>query len=288
MYEQHWGLRKTPFGTDRDAESYFAGSSHHSALLKLRFLVDHRRGAGLLVGPSGAGKSRLLQALLPEDDANAAPVVRVVYPLMSPLELLCFIVRELGDGQPEIANIKADIMKVAGPMIVGGSMDLVLRQLIDRLRTLTEQGRPAVIVIDDAHTISDRQVFQSLHLLLNLQQHQGVEFTLILAGQPELVGMTKRLPQLDDRISIPCVLTALTASETSAYVEHRLRAVGAAYAIFSRAALQAVHELSGGLPRRINRLCDFALLVGYAEGLGLIDAEHIEGVSAELSLARAA
>ena len=278
MYEQHWGLRKTPFGTDRDAESYFAGSSHHSALLKLRFLVDHRRGAGLLVGPSGAGKSRLLQALLPEHDANSAPVVKVVYPLMSPLELLCFIVRELGDGQPT----------VNGTMNVGGSMDLVLRQLIDRLRTLTEQGRPAVIVIDDAHTISDRQVFQSLHLLLNLQQHQGVEFTLILAGQPELVGMTKRLPQLDDRISIPCVLTALTATETSAYVEHRLRGAGAAYAIFSRAALQAVHELSGGLPRRINRLCDFALLVGYAEGLGLIDAEHIEGVSAELSLGRAA
>lgn len=284
MYEQHWGLRKTPFGTDRDAESYFAGSSHHSALLKLRFLVDHRRGAGLLVGPSGAGKSRLLQALLPEDDANAAPVVSVVYPLMSPLELLCFMVRELGDDQPAFAGA----MSITRTMNVGGSMDLVLRQLIDRLRTLTEQGRPAVIVIDDAHTIADRQVFQSLHLLLNLQQHQGVEFTLILAGQPELVGMIKRLPQLDDRISIPCVLTALTASETSAYVEHRLRGAGAAYAIFSRAALQAVHELSGGLPRRINRLCDFALLVGYAEGLGLIDAEHIEGVSAELSLARAA
>lgn len=284
MYEQHWGLRKTPFGTDRDAESYFAGSSHQSALLKLRFLVDHCRGAGLLVGPSGAGKSRLLQALLPEDDANSAPVVKIVYPLMSPLELLCFIVRELGDGQPTVNGT----MTVTRTLSVGGSMDLVLRQLIDRLRTLTEQGRPAVIVIDDAHTISDRQVFQSLHLLLNLQQYQGVEFTLILAGQPELVGMTKRLPQLDDRISIPCVLTALTATETSAYVGHRLRAAGAAYAIFSRAALQAVHELSGGLPRRINRLCDFALLVGYAEGLGLVDAEHIEGVSAELSLGRAA
>ena len=278
MYEQHWGLRKTPFGTDRDAESYFAGSSHHSALLKLRFLVDHRRGAGLLVGPSGAGKTRLLEALLPRDDAHSAPVVKIVYPLMSPLELLCFIVRELGDDEPA----------VAGTINVAGSMDLVLRQLIDRLRTLTEQGRPAVIVIDDAHAISDRQVFQSLHLLLNLQQHQGVEFTLILAGQPELAGMIKRLPQLDDRISIPCVLTALTATETSAYVEHRLRAAGAMAATFSRAALQAVHELSGGLPRRINRLCDFALLVGYAEGLGLIDAEHIEGVSAELSLARAA
>ena len=272
MYEKHWGLLKTPFGTDRDAESYFVGGTHQSALLKLRFLVDHRRGAGLLVGPSGTGKTRLLQALLPENDANAVPVVNIVYPLMSPLELLCFIVRELGGNLP----------------VVVGGMDLVLKQLIERLRSLAEEGRPAVIVIDDAHVIQDRQVFQSLHLLLNLQQHQGVEFTLILAGQPELVGMTKRLPQLDDRISIPCVLMALSAPETAAYVEHRLRAAGATEAVFSRAALQAVHELSGGLPRRINRLCDFALLVGFAEGLGLIDARHIEGVSAELSLTRAA
>ena len=273
MYEKHWGLQKTPFGTDPSAESFFASSTHQGALLKFRFLVDHRRGAGVLVGPSGAGKTRLLQALLPRIDANSAPVVNIVYPLMSPLELLCCIVTELGGIHS--AN-------------VGTSMDVLVKQLVERLRTLATEGRPAVIVIDDAHAISNRQVFQMLYLLLNLQQHPGVEFTLILVGQPELVAMTRRQPQLHDRISIPCVLTAMSATETAEYVQHRLRAAGATEAIFSLAALQAVHELSGGLPRRINRLCDFALLVGFAEGLGLIDAQHIEGVSAELSLGRAA
>lgn len=273
MYENHWGLQKTPFGTDRHSESYFASSTHQSALLKLRFLVDHRRGAGLLVGPSGAGKTCLLQALLPDNDAKTSTVLRIVYPLMSPVELLSYIVTELGQDQPSVT---------------GTTVDVLLKQLVERLRTLTTQGRPAVIVIDDAHAISDRQVFQSLQLLLNLQQHSGVEFTLILAGQPELVAITRRLPQLDDRIAIPCVLTAMSIAETAAYVRHRLQVAGATEEVFSRAALHAIHELSGGLPRRINRLCDFALLVGFAEGLGLIDAEHIEGVSAELSLTRAA
>lgn len=272
MYEKHWCLHKNPFGTDPSSESYFASLAHQSALLKLRFLVDHRRGAGLLVGSSGVGKTRLLQALLPEDYTRNNPVVRVVYPLMTPLELLTFIATELGEG----------------PAVTATSLDSVLRQLVERLQMLTAKGRPAVIVIDDAHTISDRQVFQSLHLLLNYQQFQGIEFTMLLAGQPELVGMTRRLPQLDDRIAIPCVLTAMTAMETAAYIQHRLTAAGAAEPIFNQAALQAVHELSGGLPRRINRLCDFALLVGFAEDLGMIDARHIEGVSAELSLARAA
>jgi len=273
MYEKHWGLQKSPFGNDHRAESYFVSNVHQSALLKLRFVIDHRRGAGLLVGPSGSGKTRLLRALLPEGDDHA-PVVNIVYPLMSPQELLCYVLAELGD-----------------PSNAGGSasMDVLLRQLMRRFEELTSAGRAPVIVIDDAHTISDRRVFESLHLLLNLQQSPALEFTLILAGQPELVGMTKRLVQLDDRISIPCVLTAMSAKETAGYVQHRLQAAGAKHEVFSKAALQAVHELSGGLPRRINRLCDFALLVGYAEGLGLIDdAQHVEGVSTELSLGRAA
>lgn len=273
MYEQHWGLRTTPFGNDRSDESFFASSSHQSALLKLRFLVNHRRGAGLLVGPSGAGKTRLLQFLLPEDDSHPVNLVNIVYPLMSPLELLCFIVTALGEDHPAS---------------VGTSIDVVLRQLVAQLRMLTKAGYPAVIVIDDAHAIADRNVMQSLQLLLNLQQISGVEFTLILSGQPDLVAMTKRLPQLDDRISIPCVLTAMSAQETADYIEHRMNAAGAVESIFSRDAMRVVHELSGGLPRRINRLCDFALVVGFAEGLGLIDARQIEAVSSELNLTRAA
>ena len=273
MYEQHWGLQKTPFGNDRSAESYYVSSAHQSALLKLRFLVDYRRGAGLLVGPSGVGKTRLLQALLPESQDQHSSVVRIVYPLMNPTELLSLLVSELATEESTS---------------VGQSLDVLIQQIVECFRSMASRGTPAVIVIDDAHAITDRQVFQALQLLLNFQQVPGCEFTLILAGQPELVGMTRRLPQLDDRISIPCILTAMSAEETSAYVGHRLQAAGATEPIFSRNALQTIHELSGGLPRRINRLCDFALLVGYAEGRGLIDEEHIEGVCTELNLARAA
>ena len=167
-------------------------------------------------------------------------------------------------------------------------MDLVLQRLEAVLRMLTSSGRPPVIVIDDAHAIADRSVLQSLQLLLNFQQCEGTDFTLILAGQPELVGVVQRLPQLDDRVAMPCVLQAFCSVETASYVRHRLQAAGATVPIFSEAALIAIHELSGGLPRRINRLCDFALLVGYAEELTAIDAPQIEGVHSELCLTRAA
>ena len=279
MYERHWRLQRAPFSHDRNAASFFASSSHRTALLKLRYLIEHRRGLGLLVGASGSGKTRLLEAVLPESSVTTSPVAMVVYPQMSSVELLSYIAHKLSGAH----SLSCD--SVAEPR---ESMDLVLQRLEAALRMLTSSGRPPIIVIDDAHAIADRSVLQSLQLLLNFQQCAGTDFTLILAGQPELVGVVQRLPQLDDRVAMPCVLQAFSSVETASYVRHRLQAVGATVPIFSEAALIAIHELSSGLPRRINRLCDFALLVGYAEELTAIDAPQIEGVHSELCLTRAA
>jgi type II secretory pathway predicted ATPase ExeA len=92
----------------------------------------------------------------------------------------------------------------------------------------------------------------------------------------------KRFGPLIDRLELTAVLQPFTASETAAYVRHRLQAAGTTAAVFDEAALALVHELSGGLPRRINRLCDFALLVGYAEELHDITPTQIDAVAEEL------
>ena len=75
MHEKHWHLRRSPFGADRSVDLFFAGQSHHDALLKLRYLIDHRRGAGVLVGACGSGKSQLLDVLLQGNNPEAVPVV---------------------------------------------------------------------------------------------------------------------------------------------------------------------------------------------------------------------
>jgi general secretion pathway protein A len=272
MYEPHWGLQRMPFGNDGNPDSFFAGSSQQVTLLKLQFLIEHRHGVGLLVGQTGVGKTRLLEALLASPGFRS-PVARIIYPLMSPLELVRSICADLGLEQPASGS---------------DSMDALLKSLGDGLRSLADSGRTPVIVIDDAHSITDPQVWQSIQLLLNFQQYRGADFTLLLSGAPELAGTVKRMPHLDDRVSIPCVLTSLTDVETAGYVQHRLTAAGARNPIFTPAGLRVVHELSNGLPRRINRLCDFAVLVGYAEDLGLIDGQHVESVWEELNPGRAA
>src|SRR6187455_2902598 len=95
MYEQYWRLKRCPFGHDRSVESFFASNSHHNAVLKLRYLIDHRRGLGLLVGASGSGKTRLLDTVLLPASSATTSVAMVLYPQMSPVEQLSYITSKL-------------------------------------------------------------------------------------------------------------------------------------------------------------------------------------------------
>jgi general secretion pathway protein A len=92
----------------------------------------------------------------------------------------------------------------------------------------------------------------------------------------------RRLPALDERIDVNCVLTRLSQEETTQYIQHRLSAAGARRTIFQSDALQTIHELTHGIPRRINRLCDLALLVGYGEDLPALSSSHLESIHQEL------
>jgi general secretion pathway protein A len=97
-----------------------------------------------------------------------------------------------------------------------------------------------------------------------------------------LIPMVERLPQLDERMGVKCLLRPLTVEETMSYVQHRLALAGAQSSMFTSGALETVHRLSHGMPRRINRLCDLALLIAFADEQAMIEEAHIEAVSQEL------
>jgi len=92
----------------------------------------------------------------------------------------------------------------------------------------------------------------------------------------------RRQPALDERIAVTCVLTRLSAEETSRYIQHRLSIAGTKRAIFEPSAVETIYQLTHGIPRRINRLCDLALLVGYGEELTALTGSHIESIHQEL------
>jgi general secretion pathway protein A len=268
MYEAHWELTRNPFSDDILPALFHRNEMHQAALLKLRYACEHQQGAALLIGGTGYGKTFLAGMLEHDLAENFAPVVHVVYPRMAPGELLAYIATRLSeDGEPIDST---------------QPLDRTIGQLEQRLADQTANGRHPVIIIDDAHLIDDVGVFRALQLLLNFRRRPVVEFTLVIVGERSLLGRLERIPQLDDRLAVKSVLTPLTPAQTAAYVTHRLQAAGASRAIFRPDALSALAELSRGIPRRINRLCELALLVGYAEHSTELTAADIEAVAEEL------
>jgi len=137
-------------------------------------------------------------------------------------------------------------------------------------------------VVDDAHLIDDIHVFECLQMLLNFQSDTACSFSLILVGGTILMGRLERIPQLNDRVAVQCVVEPFTAEETRQYMAYRLRAAGSKREIFDGGAVDALYDLSRGIARRINRLADLALLVGYADQLDSIGAGEIHAVAEEL------
>lgn len=268
MYERYWKLQRAPFDQDRSIESFYSSRLHGEALVKLKYLIEHGKGAAVLVGASGTGKTHVQEMVRRQSSRN--PVVHLIYPQLAPHELVSYITDSLGDANP------------ASESAIPG-MDVLLKTLEHRLCELTAAGRTPVIMLDDAHLIEDRRMFQTLHQLMNFQRPGQSNFALIMSGQPELVGTLQRSDCMADRIAFHCLLHSLTEAETSEYIQHRLQAAGRTEPVFDDSAIKAIFELTSGIPRRINRLCDFALLVGYAKQLPIVSEEQIEGVHAEIA-----
>lgn len=267
MYKDYWRLLQKPFDNALDPRFYYPAESHQAALLKLRYIIENRRGAALLAGPSGTGKTLVATMLRDALDESFSPFVRLTYPAMSPAELLAHLADELDGGGRDAATPD-----------VRTSVGRIQRRLADNV----EKGCHAVVVVDEAHLIESTRTFESLRLLLNFDAGGLPALTMVLVGQPSILPMIDRMPSWEERLGVKCLLRPFGEPETAAYVEHRLRAAGSTRSIVDADALPALQDLTHGVARRINRLCDLALLVGYAEEQSTLSASHFEAVCREL------
>jgi type II secretory pathway predicted ATPase ExeA len=274
MYERYWDLACRPFESHFSPPFFFHSETHESALLKLRYAVENRLGVGVLCGGIGVGKSTVAAALSQELSAACGPVVPVLFPQMPAAEFLAYLASKLGGN-----DVAADLRT---------GMDRTLQRIESLLRGFAHNGRRPTIVIDEAHLIDNVRVWECLQLLLNFQHDADCDFSLILVGGLSLMGRLERTPELNDRVGVFGVLEPLSRTETIRYINHRMAVAGAKREIFQRGALDAICERSGGIPRRINRLADLALVVGYADELTEIGAVEIDAVAEELPFSAAA
>ena len=256
MFEDFFGLHAKPFGKTPDPAFLYESPQHREALARLEYAVEEKELA-LLTGDIGSGKTTLSRALL-DRIGDERPVILLINPRLTPTQLLRAIARGLG---LEPARYRNDL----------------LDQIHTRLFELYEEKREPVLVIDEAQLIPSKATFDEIRLLTNFQLDDQNLLSVVLIGQPELAARIEREPYapLRQRIGMRYALGPLSLEETIAYIEHRIRVAGGTRNPFSRAAMEEIHALSGGVPRLINTLATTALLDAFGEDAEIVDPARI-------------
>ena len=251
MYNHYFQLKGAPFSIAPDPRYLFMSERHREALAHLLYGVGSGGGFVLLTGEIGAGKTTVCRCFMEQLPDNCR-LAYIFNPRLSVEELLLSVCDEL----------RIELPPAGTPLGLKGYVDAINRTLL----ASHAQGLNNVLVIDEAQNLS-AEVLEQLRLLTNLETSERKLLQIILIGQPELRTMLARpeLEQLAQRVIARYHLGPLSEPETGAYVAHRLAVSGASGMPFPPALTPAIHALSHGVPRRINLLCDRALLGAYVE-----------------------
>ena len=264
----HWQLKEKPFENAADPRFLFRSEKHEEALNRLLYAVREKKGAAMLCGVYGCGKTLIAEALKEElSNTGRYRTVHLINPLTDNVDLLREIAVQLG-AAVDPALPKTDILRV----------------IKEELETNANDGKNTVVIVDEAQVLEGRSVMEELRMLLNFQRNGEFLLTLLLVGQPELKEKINQSKQFQQRIAVSYALGPLSAQETADYIQHRLNTAGRSTPLFTLEAFRAIIQLSGGIPRRINHLCDLALMAGYAGGMQVLDQPVILDVSKDLEL----
>jgi type II secretory pathway predicted ATPase ExeA len=265
MYRQHFGLTRHPFDKELAPADLFPSAAGQELVVRLGHLLE-LRGIGLVTGESGSGKTCVCRQVL---TALHPSLYRVVY--------VCHSTGHVMDLYKTIAwemSLPTERSRAA-----------LFRQIRTEVTRLATDARcRPVLVVDEAHHLRP-DVLEDLRLLTNYQMDAENRLCLLLIGQPELrrrLGMAV-YEALAQRIVVRYHLGALSREELPRYVAHLLRRAGTELALFEPAALEALFQATGGLPRKVNLLGHHALLAAAVARAQTVTAEHVQAALAEVA-----
>ena len=265
MYEEYFGLAEAPFSIAPNPQYLYMSTRHREALAHLLYGIHGNGGIILLTGEVGTGKTTVSRCLLEQLPENVDTAF-ILNPKLNPDELLASICDDLLIDYPAAAST---------------------RVLVDRLNAYlvntVNNDRQSLLIIDEAQNLSV-EVLEQLRLLTNLETNERKLLQIILIGQPELLEKLSQqaLRQLCQRITARFHLEALNRLEVAEYIAHRLSIAGARANFFSASAMRHVFQLSAGIPRVINLVCDRALLGTFAENKAIVTPRIVSKAAAEI------
>jgi type II secretory pathway predicted ATPase ExeA len=258
MYLEHFGLKEAPFRITPHTDFFFAGANRGATLDALLYAILHDEGIVKVSGEVGSGKTMLCRVLMERLPENVE-TIHLANPSLS---------------RDEILFTLADELRIN---LATNRISAVLRALQEHLIGLYAQGRRVVVLIDEAHAMP-METLEEIRLLSNLESNRHKLLQIVLFGQPELNEILNRaqMRQLKERITHNFTLEPLLRTDVAQYVNFRMRAAGyKGPDVFSPAALKLIASASLGLTRRINILCDKALLAAFADNAHQITAAHV-------------
>lgn len=264
LYLEHFNLRELPFRITPAVAFFYRGCVRGETLEALKYAIHNGEGIMAVSGEVGTGKSMLCRVLMNEL-VNEVELVYIANPSLAQQDIVFHIAEELG-------------------LDVDGERHRISRNLQNHLLELHGQGRRVLVCIDEAQAMPDESLEQ-IRLLSNLETATDKVVQIIMFGQPELTDKLsqKHMRQLRERITSSFNLRKLNADEVSDYVNHRLRSAGmeAGQELFEASAISATAKVSQGIARRINILCDKAMLAAFADASNAVTATHVKKAAAD-------
>ena len=260
MYETYFGLDERPFELTPNPRFLYMTAPHREALTTLEYGLSGRTGIAVLIGEAGTGKTTLVHAALHSQNTRQSLAVYLKNPSLTRDEFVEFLAAGFG--------LSADAAR---------SKTRCLYELTEVLAKRHQARHMSALVIDEAQCLPD-VLLEEIRLLANIESASEKLLSIILAGQPELADRLNQtsLRQLKQRVGLRCALRPLRHDETTAYIAARIGVAGGkTERIFTREAIDTVHECAGGIPRTISVICDNALVTAFALDRRPVDTDVV-------------
>lgn len=267
MYESFFGLTSKPFQLNPDPSFYFGSKQHRRATAYLEYGLHQNEGFIVVTGEIGAGKTTIVRGLLDKLDSSKVVAAQLVSTQLDAEDTLRMVAAAFGVNTRNFG--KSEVLLALEAFLVD----------------VTRQGKRCLLIVDEAQNLTAHAV-EELRMLSNFQFETQALLQSFLIGQPEFRGIMQspHMQQLRQRVIAACHIGPMDQDETRAYIEHRLRCAGySGEPLFNAEAYSAVFKASGGVPRRINSLCDRILLSGFLGGKSEFKVDDVEEVARELN-----
>ena len=267
MYEDYYGLKVKPFQLNPAPEFYFASKQHKRAMAYLEYGVHQNEGFIVVTGEVGAGKTTIVRGLLAALDKKKVVAAQLVTTQLDADNTLRMVAGAYGVRFKDLQ--KADLLLALEAFFVD----------------VARRGMRCLLIVDEAQNLNQLAV-EELRMLSNFQFESHALLQTFLVGHPEFrtIMLSPQMTQLRQRVIAACHLGPLDKEDVPTYVQHRLKVAGSkGEPAFESDAFESLYAAAGGIPRRINAICDRLLLMGFLSGKKRFTREDVESVAAEIN-----